>query len=73
MSGRPLKTINRLDILGCDSIPAANLVYIITEYRDFCTSFLEDGFVTAEGAKKRKNIQRLVTMTSENRKGEKRT
>lgn len=27
--------------------------------------------LTAEGAKKRKNIQRIVTMTSENRKGEK--
>lgn len=72
--GWPLKTRKRLDIPGYDSIPAANPVYTIIEYRDFCAAFLEDGFVTAEGAKhKGKILQRIVTTISENRKGEKRT
>lgn len=54
-AGWSLKTRNRLDILGWDRIPAANPVYIIIEYRDFCASFLEDGFVTAVAKNKGKN------------------
>lgn len=62
---KPTPTSSRLDILGCNSIPAANPVYIIIEYRYFCASFLEDGFVTAEGTK---NKGKNTNSNNDNRK-----